>query len=566
MIMVLNEGLTRKFGGRIIRNQNFKVWTGLGVLALSELAGLSIRFNFSPGPGTPIWFAKLLPYLNIFVYIFLGSLIAGISTSWAHSRGGRSIQISSYNAPYIFWGWVFAHLSAFAAFAYLSLFVIEVDFPSSHSANLWIYFWLASGLLSGVFLMLAAIPARQWLRLFRQGWRLIFASILIGAGMVIGYATGVLPFLVTMAWRTLPQPTFFAVKWLLQAFGEEIISQPTEFVLGTKQFSVKIGSSCSGYEGIGLMAAFVGFYLWSFRRTLRFPRAFFILPCAIVSIWTVNAWRIALLVMFGTYVSPEIALGGFHSQVGWLGFIAVALGMMAVTQRMAFFASQSTLKSAVEDRSWGGQKTTAYLAPLMALLGTMMLTRVFSSDFDWLYPIRFLGTGAVIWSFWRRLFNLSNLAGRFSWGAIGMGLAVFILWIGVDWGMGESEIGDNIQKSLAEMPAMWSTAWITFRVLGSVITVPIAEELAFRGYLLRRLLSTHFENIFPRFTWVSFLVSSFLFGVLHGRWLVGTAAGMFYAWAIYRRGKAGDAIIAHAATNGFIAVYVLVFRKWEFWV
>jgi CAAX prenyl protease-like protein len=70
------------------------------------------------------------------------------------------------------------------------------------------------------------------------------------------------------------------------------------------------------------------------------------------------------------------------------------------------------------------------------------------------------------------------------------------------------------------------------RVLGSVITVPIAEELAFRGYVLRRLISSDFDNISLRFTWLSFLLPSFLFGALHGRWPAGTVAGMFYAWAM----------------------------------
>jgi len=57
-----------------------------------------------------------------------------------------------------------------------------------------------------------------------------------------------------------------------------------------------------------------------------------------------------LLVMFGTQVSPQIPLGGFHSQVGWLGFIAVALGMVAVTRRMPFFATQTNFTAKVENK------------------------------------------------------------------------------------------------------------------------------------------------------------------------------------------------------------------------
>jgi CAAX prenyl protease-like protein len=116
------------------------------------------------------------------------------------------------------------------------------------------------------------------------------------------------------------------------------------------------------------------------------------------------------------------------------------------------------------------------------------------------------------------------------------------------------------------MPIGLAAAWLLFRVLGSVVIVPIAEELAFRGYLLRRLISADFDQIsMVRFTWFSFLVSSVLYGAMHGRWLAGTVAGMFYAWAMYRRGRVGDAIIAHATTNALIAADVVIFGNWYLW-
>ena len=68
-----------------------------------------------------------------------------------------------------------------------------------------------------------------------------------------------------------------------------------------------------------------------------------------------------------------------------------------------------------------------------------------------------------------------------------------------------------------------------------------------------------------RFTWLSFVVSSLLVGALHGRWLAGTVAGMFYAWAMYRRGRVEDAILAHTITNALIAVDVLILGQWELW-
>jgi exosortase/archaeosortase family protein len=51
---------------------------------------------------------------------------------------------------------------------------------------------------------------------------------------------------------------------------------------------------------------------------LRFPQAFVLLPVGILVIWLFNVVRITLLLLFGTYVSPQIALAGYHSASGWI--------------------------------------------------------------------------------------------------------------------------------------------------------------------------------------------------------------------------------------------------------
>ena len=99
------------------------------------------------------------------------------------------------------------------------------------------------------------------------------------------------------------------------------------------------------------------------------------------------------------------------------------------------------------------------------------------------------------------------------------------------------------------------------------IPVPIAEELAFRSFLIRRIISPHFESVASRsVTLVPVLISAIAFGLLHGdRWLAGTIAGLLYAFAYLRRGRIGDAVAAHAATNALLAGYVLLLGKWSLW-
>jgi len=100
-----------------------------------------------------------------------------------------------------------------------------------------------------------------------------------------------------------------------------------------------------------------------------------------------------------------------------------------------------------------------------------------------------------------------------------------------------------------------------------VVTVPIAEELAFRGFLLRRLISADFDSVsFQRWTLWAVFASSLIFGLLHSdRWIAGSIAGMLYASAQKWRGRIGDAIVAHGVTNALIAVSVLWSGNWSLW-
>jgi CAAX prenyl protease-like protein len=97
--------------------------------------------------------------------------------------------------------------------------------------------------------------------------------------------------------------------------------------------------------------------------------------------------------------------------------------------------------------------------------------------------------------------------------------------------------------------------------------VPVAEELAFRGFLLRRLSSSDFESVsWTTFAWAPFLISSAAFGIMHGeRWLAGTIAGAIFALVQIRRGRIGDAIVAHAVANVLVAAWVLVGGNWQLW-
>ena len=63
-------------------------------------------------------------------------------------------------------------------------------------------------------------------------------------------------------------------------------------------------------------------------------------------------------------------------------------------------------------------------------------------------------------------------------------------------------------------------------------------------YLTRQLIASHFQNVPPgKFTWLSFVISSVFFGLLHGRWLAGTLAGLCYALVLYRGQQMGILVV-----------------------
>ena len=332
------------------------------------------------------------------------------------------------------------------------------------------------------------------------------------------------------------------------------------FKIGTRQFSVEIAPSCSGYEGIGLNCVFLGVFLCLFRERLRFPRALVLLPLGAALIWSLNALRIFALIVIGTWISPAIAMGGFHSLAGWLAQIVVFLGLVVVAKKsswlaaafaaeFAFAAKPLAALSRTPGRVAGhgpGERGRCRQNRLAVRRGYPDL----GSRAPGLPPrLRSMGPARL---------SGGDSAGRMASGAVDLPP----VWTGqhgiVAWAL---------EQAVDALPGWWRASWLILRILGSALIVPIAEELAFRGFLARRLIAAEFEEVpFGTFTWFSFLLSSLLFGAMHQSVLAGTAAGAVYAVATYQRGRLSDAVASHSTTNLLIAVQVLFGNACGLWL
>jgi exosortase E/protease (VPEID-CTERM system) len=266
--------------------------------------------------------------------------------------------------------------------------------------------------------------------------------------------------------------------------------------------------------------------------------------------------RIVGLVVIGTSFSRSLSAGAFHSQAGWIGFIAVALAVVAISHRMQFFKARRC--EAVRHEI--NPTATALLVPFLVLAGALMVTTALSDGFDRLYPLRVVAVTGALLAFLR---TYRTWDWDWSWFSVGIGGAVFAIWLALDGTAGD---GAATRAAVAGLGAGERAIWLAFRVAGSVLVVPLVEEMAFRGYLLRRLAAADFEGkAAERFNWIAFALSSAAFGLLHGRWMAGTAAGMAFALAQYRRGKLADAVIAHMTANALIALLVLMTGAWALW-
>ncbi|MEN8166758.1 MAG: exosortase E/protease, VPEID-CTERM system [Pseudomonadota bacterium] len=523
----------------------------LVVVLAAEALGVSVYFDpWLLLKNNPNWSGWVIANSSAFLRIavaFTGGLLVVLGPRL------RDLSLELNRIKHRYWRvWLLAHLLSFGVFIFLSVRLLKIPDGSFHLPVVWFISWLTLSVTTFAFWLLAFAPVHFWGRLIRREY---IALSVASLAAIAAWAGGLLA---QKLWRPLAETTFWLAHLLLDSVYPSIASDAKEGTLGTAAFQVHIAPACSGYEGMALVTVFVAVYVWLLRNELRFPQALLLFPLGILAIYLANIIRLAALILLGTHISPEVAVSGFHSQAGWIAFTVIAVGVIAGAHRMPFFKDTDT-----QFRVTGKTHlATALLTPFLLMLAAAMIAAAFSADFNQFYPLQVIVTAAAIWHFRR---GYSRLGWEWSWQAVAMGIAVFGVWIILE--PASDPTRNPVAAGLAELPYWAAGIWIFFRVIGSVIAVPLAEELAFRGYLIRKLIARDFENIpLNRFTWFSFLLSSVLFGLLHdGRWIAGIITGMLFALALYRRGQLGDAVVAHVTANALIAAYVLVYAKWGLW-
>lgn len=484
-----------------------------------------------------------------FLFVFLAAFLL---TAWPRLRP-LGAHFAEASGPHPWMRTAAMQILAYGGFVFLTYLLSTHYSELGTLAPLVFVTWAVLLLATATLSLLALAPVAYWHSLLQTER----SALLIA--MFVGLASIVVTRILIQSLPDMVAVTLRFSEYLLQQVYADVISDPATAVLGTTRFKVEVSRACAGYEGIALIIAFLVLYLWLFRHDLRFPQVLLLFPLGIAAMWVFNSLRIALLVAIGTSYSPDIAMVGFHSNAGWIAFILVALGLIGVLHQVPLFTSNTHTRIHKSDST--ARLASALLMPLVVLLAATLITAAASSEFNWLYPMKVVATGAALWFFWR-LYEFQRPAHVAEPVMIGCG--VFVIWMLLV--PASAERTAVIAQNLAGTTPWIAAGWLVFRILGSVITVPLAEELAFRGYILARLSGAPLSTTAGiKFAWLPFFGSSLLFGIFHGAWLAGTIAGLGYGLARYRRGRVQDAIVAHMTTNALLSGYVCLTQEWSYW-
>jgi exosortase E/protease (VPEID-CTERM system) len=519
-------------------------WAIPAALLVFEYLFISFLVDLpTSGPAMPF-----VQAVRLAIPVVLGSFAAG----WMLRRGVSARADLRPLPPWKPWPVIVLQPLAFAVTAVLAYSVLSDGAPPAST--------------SAVALVLASAAATAVLALWISAPPSWFAAVLLRSWgyPLLAVAVGVLSWRAAMGaeqlWGVLSGTTLRGAALLLRLVSPAVTVGPEPNLIAAGDFRIRVTPVCSGADGVGLVVLFLATWIALARDRLLVARSLLLIPLGVGLAFAANVLRIAALLWVGGSGDVTLAVGGLHSKLGWILFIGIALGTIAIAERIPWFARTCGDR----DGETGSlpPAAAAYVAPLLAALFAALVTSIWSDDaLDRWYVARVLAAAGVLWLLRR---DLPSPSLTLSWFPVVAAAITCAVWVGLI-PVNPEAAGRLVAALQALGPAeRWS--WILVRIVGSSVVIPVIEELAFRGFLLRWLVSPEFERVPPRaWTWSAVLVSSLAFGAVHGHWILGTFAGLAFALVLLARGRLSDAILAHALTNAGIALAVLAFGRWDLW-
>jgi len=232
------------------------------------------------------------------------------------------------------------------------------------------------------------------------------------------------------------------------------------------------------------------------------------------------------------------------------------------------------MMTSVDSTDPGKRKLLAHALPMfvfVGLLGVCGLLKSAGGSFwlaapeFWIYPLQTLVCAALLIFFWQE-YEFHPL--RRPLFAICAALLVFLLWIAPQQFLHFPPrlVGFNPDALASNPAAYWAT--MAGRFLRLVIVVPLVEEIFWRAFLLRFLISENFESVrFGTFSWLSFAVVTIAFGFSHSTadWPAALITGALYNLVAYQTKSLSACVMAHALTNLALGLWIVATKQWGFW-
>jgi uncharacterized protein len=211
----------------------------------------------------------------------------------------------------------------------------------------------------------------------------------------------------------------------------------------------------------------------------------------------------------------------------------------------------------------------ARVAPYVIIVLLTSLQDGFSEPMR--YWIYFFKMVVGLWCIWEMRSLAPEMRWAFSWEAVVVGVLICVLWIGLNPYYPKVEflfkVGNpwNPFKQFGEGSAL-GFFFLAVRTFGSALIVPPIEEAFYRSFLYRYFVRTNFTTLpLNHLHWLSLVVTSLLFGLVHYQWLAGILCGLSYQWLVIRKNRLGDAMTAHAITNFLLGIWIYWKGDWQFW-
>jgi len=223
------------------------------------------------------------------------------------------------------------------------------------------------------------------------------------------------------------------------------------------------------------------------------------------------------------------------------------------------------------------QVRKAFIAPFITFVVLLGLGQVIQSLFEggrsfllvspqyWIYPLQTLVCGALLVRYWRHYQFKPITKPGFT---ILAGIVALVIWVAPQVFFSSTPRADGFNPTLFQENYPLFIVVVFLRFLRSVVVVSLLEEIFWRGFLLRDLISQDFTKVaVGAFSWLSFGVVTAGFCLEHSfaDWPAAALTGALYNLVAYRTRSLSSCVLAHAVTNLILGLYIMKTKQWGFW-